>query len=132
MKEVDLPSGAKLKISPTPFGISKALYQSILEEGKVLSLKSNLEIGDLLKEIFCLGYSSKKIEAALWECFKYCLYSDARGEMKIDKDTFEPLSAREDYSIVCFEVALENIIPFLKGLFVELKARSDRITKLLS
>lgn len=116
MKEIKLPSGAVLKISHTPFAISKALYQAVLEEAKQLKFETGRDLGDILKDVFCLGFSSKRIEAALYECFKRCTYNDGKGDFKIDETTFESMEARQDYTLVCIEVAHENVSPFMNGL----------------
>lgn len=120
MKEITLPSGAVLKMTHTPFAVSKALYQAILEEMKGLKMSHEMEVSSVLKEIFCIGFSSKKVETALWECLKRCTYNNGAGDLKIDDTTFEPIAAREDYSLVCIEVMRENISPFMKGLYAEL------------
>ena len=117
MKEIDLPSGAKLKLGVVPFEFSKALFQAILEEAKALSLASSMEMADVYKSLFCIGFSSKKIEACLWKCFEKVIYEDKRGPLKIDKDTFEPVENRGDYMAVCLAVTKDNIDPFVKGLY---------------
>lgn len=114
-----MPSGAVLKIGVSPFEVSKALYQAILEEAKAVAFVSTTEMASVYKDIFCVGLSSKKIEACLWECFKKCIYNSGKGDLKIDKDTFEPVEARSDYVAVCIAVAKENIDPFVKGLYAE-------------
>jgi len=108
-----------LKIGVSPFEVSKALYQAILEEAKAVAFVSTTEMASVYKDIFCVGLSSKKIEACLWECFKKCIYNSGKGDLKIDKDTFEPVEARSDYVAVCIAVAKENIDPFVKGLYAE-------------
>lgn len=118
MIESTLASGAKLQITPSPFETAKALWQACLEEVKDMKMDPGSEIDvNFYKSLFCAGFSSKKIEAALKECFKRVVYRD----MKIDKDTFEPVENREDYLEVCFEVAKANIEPFTKSLFVKYK-----------
>ncbi len=121
MKEVKLPSGAVLKLNPAPFADAKALYQAVLEEIKGISMFSATEMVSVYKDIFCAGFSSRKIEACLWECLKRCTYNNnsGSGDLKIDISTFEPVSAREDYTTVCMEVAKENINPFVKSLYAE-------------
>lgn len=114
-----MPSGAILKIGVSPFEVSKALYQAVLEEAKVISFASTDEMVSVYKDLFCIGLSSKKIEAALWECFKKCIYNSGKGDFKVDKDTFESIEARADYVAVCIAVAKENIDPFVKGLYAE-------------
>jgi hypothetical protein len=114
MTEVVLPSGAKLKVTPSSFAVSKELFQSVSEEMKSLNISSTTEIDiNLFKDLFCTGLSSKKIEKSLWECMKKATYNN----LKITEDTFEPVEAREDYIQVMFEVAKENIAPFMKSLF---------------
>jgi hypothetical protein len=76
-----------------------------------LSLGQDVDMR-LLRDIICAGFSSPGIEAALEPCMKRCLYNGK----KIDQDTFEPEETRQDYSAVCLEVALYNILPFTKGL----------------
>lgn len=117
-RKITLPSGAILKVVPAPFAESKALYQAILSEVKTIALGMNAELPSLFKDLFCTGFSSPKIEAALYKCFARCLYN----EQKITEDTFEPIDAREDYTSVCVEVTKENIGPFLKSLYAEFKA----------
>lgn len=119
MKEIKLPSGAVLKITPSPFSDAKALYQALLKEAKHIHFNSKAEMSEVFKDFFCLSFSSPEVEARLWECLKRCQYCDKRGDLKIDKDTFEPVEAREDYTKVCAEVTKENVLPFVKSLYVE-------------
>lgn len=119
MKEIKLPSGAILKISLSPFADSKALYQAILEEFKSVPVSGKSDLAELFKNVVCTGFSSKKVEMCLETCFKRCIYNCGNGDLKIDRDTFEPEKNREDYIQVCIEVAKENITPFLKSLFAE-------------
>jgi hypothetical protein len=119
MTEVTLPSGAVLKITPADFETSKALYQAFLEEMKVIKLSGKDEMADVFKNLACIGFSSKKIETCLWKCFERVTYNSGNGDLKISKDTFEPVAAREDYMAVCIAVAKENILPFMKSLYAE-------------
>lgn len=124
MIEKKLPSGATLKITVAPFHDAKALYQACLEELKFLKVDPNDEIDvNLFKDLFCAALSSKKIEVALKECLKRVTYND----LKIDEQTFEPVEARQDYILVCFEVAKENIAPFAKSLYAEFAPILERI-----
>lgn len=115
MKDVTLPSGSTLKILSIPFSEAKALYQALLEEAKGIAFDAKTDLGSLMKQVFCVGFSSKKVDAALSVCLSRCTYND----LKIDASTFEPLKAREDYSIVCIEVVQDTIAPFTKGLYAE-------------
>lgn len=112
-----LPSGAELEVKLAPFEDSRALWSALLEEARSIKADPNTEIDvNLFKDMFCTAFSSKKIEACLWKCMQRCLYKDQRGDLKVDKDTFEPEEARQDYMTACFEVAKANCSPFLKTL----------------
>jgi hypothetical protein len=116
IRTVKLPSGAELTVQPAPFADSKALYQAALDELKAMKLDPSDEVGvNLYKDLFCIGFSSKKIELALNECLKRCLYNGS----KITAETWEPVEARQDYWQTCIEVAKENIDPFAKSLLSE-------------
>lgn len=126
VKKIGLPSGAELAISLAPFADSKALYQAVLEELKSVSIDPDQEIDvNLFKDLFCVGFSSKKIESALLKCIDRCTYDGK----KIDKDTFEPVGARGDYMKVCIEVVKENILPFVKDLSAEYLKIMAQFTK---
>lgn len=123
-KEIILPSGAKLHITLSPFAISKALYLAVLEEARTLHIDTQRPADfNFFKDVFCAGFSSRKIEQALNECMKRVLYNGTR----ITDDTFEPVEAREDYTTVCFEVAQENLNPFTKHLLQQF----NRIVEML-
>lgn len=112
-KSVLLPSGAELKIDVAPFVDSKNLYQVIAEEMKSLKIVGADEVDyNFLKDVFFTAVSSKKIEAALEACMKRATYKG----LKIDKDTFEPVEARQDYLEACFEIMVENVSPFTIAL----------------
>ena len=116
LKEVELPSGAKLKIGLAPFAEGRDLYQAMLSEMKGLSFDGEKEIDhNFLKDLFCIGMSSKNIEEKIWKCMSRCLYN---GE-KVTTDVFEPVEARNDYFMVMFEVAKENLMPFTKSLYAQ-------------
>lgn len=120
MKEVQLPSGAILKITVAPFKDSKALYQAVVEELKAIKIDATVEMNPAInitfyRDLLCTLLPSKKIEAALWECMKRSLYNDNR----MSEATFEPVETRDDYLYACFEVAKENILPFMKSLYAE-------------
>lgn len=129
MKEITLPSGAILKITLAPFADARELYQAMLEEMKMIDFKSNIDVSSVLKEFICYGFSSKRIEYCLEKCFIRCLYNSGSGDLKIDKNTFEPAEARDDYLTVCLEVAKENILPFTKSLYAKYKPLIETIKK---
>ena len=113
MKTVSLPTGAKLVITPSPFADARALFQVALRELKGLKLDPKAEVDvNFFKDIFCAGFSSKEFESALQKCFERCTYNG----LKITDETFEKVEAREDYFVVCLEVAKETLLPFTKSL----------------
>lgn len=118
MKEVKLPSGAILKITPAAFEVAEELFQCVLAELKGVKLDPQAEVDvNMYKDSLSVLLSSKRVRTAVWECMKRATYND----VKIDKDTFEPEAAREDYLKVCLEVAQLNVGPFMKNLYAELR-----------
>lgn len=122
MREIKLPSGAILKLQPSPFAVAKGLYQAVLREVKMVRVSTKEEVTAMLKDAFCIAFSSPEIEMHLWQCFARCTYNSGAGDMKITEDTFEPVERRDDYMKVCMEVAKENLTPFLKSLFADFQS----------
>jgi hypothetical protein len=90
------------------------LYQAILNTGSELNFDPEAKLDtNFLKNIFCKLVASKPIEKAVWKCLARAVYNDE----KISMETFEPVSAREDYLTVCWEVARLNVTPFMKPLY---------------
>ncbi len=119
-----LKSGKELVITLAPFAASKALWQAVLEEAKGLNIQDDTDLGvALIKDLFCVGFSSKKIEAALDECLKRATYAG----LKIDADTFEKEEARADYIEVCYEVAKANLLPFTKSLYAQFSPMLEKL-----
>lgn len=125
-KKIKLPSGAELEIWISPFEVAKELYQTLLAEAKDLKLDPNAQVDvNLYKDIFCAGFSSKKVEACIKKCFEKCTYNGAR----IGTETFEPAEARQDFLLACFEVAQENVAPFMKPLYAKFQAIIELLRK---
>lgn len=123
-KVIDLPSGKKLEITLAEFSKSKDLFQALMEEGKGLKMDPEAQVDvNFYKDLIFTAMSSKRVELALGECLKRCTYSG----LKIDKDTFEPEEAREDYIGVVVNVGYENIRPFLKNLYAQFAALRKQI-----
>lgn len=121
-----LPSGAKLEVTPSDFKTAKALYMVIAAEAQALKLDPKAEVDvNFYKDIFCAGISSGLIESALSACMKRCTYNG----LKITDDTFEPIEARQDYLLVCFEVARANVEPFMKGLSAKYQGILEKLLK---
>lgn len=124
MKEIDLPSGRKLKISPSPFVDAKALYQAILEELRTISVGDGEEMSNAMKDLMCVGMSSKKIEVCLNKCLDRCLIDDKKIDLA---NAFEDVAHREDYLTVCYEVLLENVLPFTKSLYAKYQVILEKL-----
>lgn len=120
MKEVKLPSGATLLVNAAPFSESKALWQASMAELRSIQASSSMDMGNFYKDVFCAGFSSPAIDAALAKCLARCAYRGADGkDLKIDADTFDPVERRQDYVTVVAEVAKENLGPFVKSLYAQ-------------
>lgn len=133
MRKFTCPSGAILQINAAPFAQAKALYQALLREARGIQFSSKMELSALYKDLFCVGFSSPEIERALWECMELCTYNyNGKGDLKIDKDSFEPVGARDDYMVVCMEVTKENVLPFVKSLYAEYKNFMGMIDNILA
>lgn len=124
MQEFKLPSGAVLKVSPAPFPEAKALLQVFLREAKGIQFVKWDDVQTLAKDAFCTAFSSVELEWALLPCLERCLYNGQ--SIKVDA-TFEPVKAREDYIEVCYMVAKENLSPFTKSLYAQLKELIGKI-----
>lgn len=129
MREVVCSSGALLKVSPAPFADAKNLYQALLKELGIVSISEKMEMGNLFKDLFCIGFSSPEIERCLWKCMERCTYDFGKGNMKITLDSFEPVECRQDYMQVCVEVTKENVLPFAKALLQEYRRGLEMIPK---
>ena len=129
MREVQLPSGAVLKVNPAPFGEAKALMQALFAEARGVEIIQGAEIPNMMKDLLFSGLSSVAIDKALKPCLARCIYSSGKGELKVDEDTFEPAEAREDYMDVVFEVVKENVGPFGKGLYAKFGLLMSMIEK---
>ena len=111
--EKTMPSGATLRLVAAPFADAKDLHQALLSEIAALGLSGATDINEaLLLKIFCASLSSKTVERALDKCLARSLYNG----QKITSDVFEKEEARQDYVMVCWEVAHLNVHPFLKHL----------------
>lgn len=122
---MQLPSGAELVILDTPFRVSNALYKVVLKESANMEITSKADLLGIFRVVFLNGMCSDLIQVRIWECLKHCTYNG----VKITEDTFEPVSAREDYPLVCMEVAHSNVAPFLKNLSAQFSLMLDKLAK---
>lgn len=114
---ITLPSGAELNVDTLPpFADSEALFKAVMKD-ILLLIPSDRELDQsVIKDFICRGLVSSDVRSALWKCMERVTYNG----LKINKDTFEPEDARQDYMEVLWQVAERNIAPFLKGLFARL------------
>lgn len=117
MDEIELPSGAVLKIGDIPMKAANELKKAVMREVKNIPLQSTKQVIDLYKDYLCTLFSSDDIEKCLWVCMKRCLYN----EFKIEESTFEPVAARDDFTKVQFEVAMAVLRPFGPALLAVLQ-----------
>lgn len=117
MKEIKCPSGAILKMGVIPFEDANRLKKVLAREIKGIKITSLQEIVEVCKNYLCAGISSDEVENCLWDCFKRCTYNN----LKIDKQTFESVEARYDFTDIQLAVAEECLLPFGKSLSVALQ-----------
>jgi hypothetical protein len=129
IKEIDLPSGAKLRFRHPPYADADALLKAVMMESVKVPILSQDELLNLSKTHLCVAFSSDAIQKALWKCMASSTYHDERGDLKIEKDLFEPVSAREDYPILAMEVLQQTLAPFGKSLLLVFSRLSSHLAK---
>lgn len=117
MKEITLPSGSVLKIGHIPFDLSNSLKKAVIKEVRSIPMVSNRQLMDLYKEYLCAVIASEEVERCLWECMKRCIYNNGRGDLKIDKDSFETPEGRIDFTDIQIEVGQDCLLPFGPALW---------------
>lgn len=116
MKVHTLKSGRTLEIGLADFRAGKNLFDAVIKEIKASKLDAESGKENFLKDAVLSVLSSENVERALWPCMAKCLYE----KNYITPNTFEDISAREDFLEICYEVGQENLIPFGKNLYAEL------------
>lgn len=121
-----LKSGRALLMSIAPFAVGTKLFKTVMAELRavdidVTKLDLNADINlakmdpkllNVIKNVACEIASSEVIEATLFECMARCTIDGK----KIDRSTFDPPDARQDYLPVAWEVMKFNLTPFFRGL----------------
>jgi len=116
MKKVKLPSGRELEIGDTPFSESKALFEAVAEEMESISINDgSMAVPNIMKNVLARICYSKRISKAL----EPCLLRVVVDKVKIGEQTFEKKEHRADYLEVVYEVATENLDPFMQSLFAK-------------
>lgn len=134
LREVQLPSGATLKLNAAPFRDAHALFQAFLAFQSIINqfypaeLLKKEDQKEALRSLIPWALSSQQFHQALTVCFKRCLYKTnipgpTDADLPVNDKTFETPEARGDFAKVCVEVAVENLDPFMSGLWRELSGK---------
>jgi len=129
--ELTTASGAEVRINVADFITSMKLKKAIVEAVKdsdidIASIDlDKLEVGaiDSILQVILTADCSEKVNEAIFKCLERCTYNSK----KINKETFEPVEAREDYYEIIIACLKENLTPFFKPLFLKLKGLQDKI-----
>jgi len=134
MLEFTSKNGAKVKIELSSFknafelknSIEKALLKENIDVanididiGKVKENKVDFAMISSLSKYIMVIDSDENVHKSVFKCLERCLYND----FKITEETFEPEKARADYYEIVINCIKENLSPFLKTLFSELKEK---------
>lgn len=109
----------ELGIELGSFREAKNLQDAILSEVKTqkVDVKTELDV-NFIKDILASIISSPKVEDALWPLMARCIFGPSKEKVVESLFDAKP-ELREYYLEICYEVALENIKPFMKGLFAK-------------
>jgi hypothetical protein len=122
MMEYTSSNGANITINASSFGDALLLKK---EAVKIIK-KSNIDIASIdldfknlkieaiqkIINILLEADSNDDFEKAVFNCLKRCKYND----LKITRDTFEEIEARENYYEIVTKCIIENLSPFIKPL----------------
>ncbi len=134
--EIKLESGAKLVITPAPFGDALGLQKAIMKAvkgAKVMDGVKSLNLADVdmdaIKDALIDAATSPEVETCLFKCFERSTYNGARvnadlfdDPAKNDAGKEKGLEARKDYYFIAWEVVKANCAPFFERTFSMLKA----------
>lgn len=127
--EVKLPSGAELKVTLSEFDVADDLLKAYASAIKGMRISADDELDfNLFKDIITTGISDKDIQKHLWKCAERASYNGVR----IDRNTFQPAEARQDYLPAMFEIGKANLYPFLKGLFAKYAPLVEKVLNALA
>lgn len=131
MAEFTAQSGAKVKIYAADFKDAIALKSAIAKELSkadfdlnLKSLQDEIDLGNFAKIALAVD-SSPVVYKHLFDCLVRCTYNG----QKITEETFEEVSAREDYYEVVIACLKENLSPFFKGLISKLSPFLDKASQ---
>ncbi len=125
-ESITLKSGRSLMLGIAPFAIGTKLFKTVLAELRTVNLevqklditadlnlsKMDPKMLNTVKDVICELASSDQVEAIVFDCFARCTLDGK----KIDRSTFEPEDARQDYLQAAWEVIKFNLAPFFRGL----------------
>lgn len=133
-RKFDMPSGAVLVVTMSPFADSWALMKASLKTLKGSGLSTDdlgKSMGDVLKTPTAFAFlldrmvdfsTSPEVEAAIWRCAHRALYIPAGSDVafpgnKVDHSLFDDPTngelAREDYVKIISSIMEVNCRPFL-------------------
>ena len=124
MTEFKTNNGAKVVINSGDWQDAVALKNTVAEaiikkdvSFDLASLKGDKEINTAaLLKLFMSVDSSKEVYDALFKCLIRCTYNGH----KITEETFDEISARENYYEIAIACLKENLTPFFKSLISQL------------
>jgi hypothetical protein len=130
--EFTTQKGSEVRINIADFITSMKLKKAVVEAIKESDVDiahidlENLKAGaiDSILQILLTCDSSDKVNDAIFKCLARCTYNSE----KITKETFEEVEAREDYYEIVIACLKENLSPFFKPLFLQLKSLQEKKT----
>lgn len=137
MTEFISKSGVKIRIDPASFkdalklktDIEKALIKNNVDVANIdvdfdKLGKGNIDFAFItsISKYLMIIDSDENVHRSIFKCLERCLYKD----LKITEETFEDIEARVDYYEILTNCIKENMLPFLKTLFVDLKVNQKK------
>lgn len=142
----DLPSGARLRVTPSPFADAKRLQNELWKAAKGSGVgeidlaklreayqKGQGDVGKVLAIFFDALLSltsSDAVDAAVFKCAERAAYlADGTDQTarKVDRALFDDpemgTKAREDYFPIQYKIAEVNVGPFIRAAFSALGTR---------
>lgn len=129
--QFDLPSGAKLDVTPLAYEKAWEIAQNAIRVFKDMDI--NVQGADLqeflrtdimsLKNPVCTLLTSSFLMPSVREAWTRCTYNG----VKIDSMTFHSAEARGDFLFCAFYALKENILPFFAGLASFFQSQSTEI-----
>lgn len=120
-REVKLPSGKKLVIQEANFEAANDLNREFMANLKDLdfgSFNKSDDVTVLLRHFVFRFLASASFEQKVWACMDGCTID----KLRLKREYFDDVAVRADYPVILMEVAVQNVKPFMKGLFAGLSS----------